>query len=93
MLVLQRQVDVQHPLTTLGQRESTRTSDAQTALVEGTVHTLNEDLHTEPSSKLFKLNKPVTKGSWDTPTKPFDDIESIEPREPMELRTCMVSDV
>ena len=69
--------------------------------VETTVHsdTSGEDLHTEPSSKLFKYDKPVTKGSWDPLDTPYYqptnriDNRTIEPGEPQELQMCMVSDV
>lgn len=68
-------------------------------LVEETVHTWREDLPTESSSKLFKFDKPITKDSWDTqdpPNQPLRKIEedlNIEPREPLELRMRMVSDM
>lgn len=90
LLVLQGQVDLHHPCTTLEQRE-VATCTGQTMLVEDTVHTCGEELPTESSSTFFKYT--IIQDSWDTQDPPYPTPPNIEPREPLELRMCMVSDM
>ena len=97
-MVLHHQIDLLHPLTTLEQKE-VAVCTSQTLLLEDTLHTWGEDVPTESSSKLSKFDETITKDSWDsqdTLNQPFHRIEegwNIEPREPIELRLLMVSDV